>query len=101
LKQAARRENEKENTLRLLCRVVFNDGAPQDYSITIDLTSSIVNGWKAKITDDTIYWTQGDTPTHEGAWFRIDRYTGVFRGANTDGQATYAGRCVKAEEKQF
>jgi hypothetical protein len=97
----ARKKKEDERGFRLLCKVVFDKGAPTDYSMIVDLTVGTVNGWRARIGDDTIYWTQRDSRGREDAWFRIDRYTGVFVGANIGDPATYSGRCVKAEAKQF
>jgi hypothetical protein len=101
LKQAMQEESDKK-TLRLLCRVSFANGPARDYPVTVDLAAGTVNGWKAKITEDTIYWTQGNTKKREEVWFRIDRYTGTFQGANTDDRAPYAGKCAKvADKKQF
>lgn len=95
LKQAAHTENEKKGgALTLLCRVSFAGGAPGDYSLVVNLTSGTVNGWKASINDNVIQWKQKD------AWFRVDRYTGVFDGANMNDSGTYSGRCTKTTEKR-
>jgi len=97
------REQEEEKTLKLLCRVVFNNGPPEDYPVRIDLASGTVNGrWSARITEDMVSWTVGASPTHNDAWFQLDRYTGVLLGRNTTkDQSVYHGKCVRVDEKQF
>ena len=92
------REQEEKRTLKLLCRIIFNNDPPKDYPVRVDLVFGTVNGWKARITEDMIYWTTQNVP----AWFELDRYTGILRGRNTtQDQSVYEGKCIKVDEKQF
>jgi len=89
-------KDSKKPSLILTCSLYLDDNKLRDKNLLVDFKNKTVDGWKAKITDSEISFTQT-----EGLNVLINRLTGSYLAYIYNNPTHISGDCMQYTDKKF